>query len=151
MSSKFMGKTYEKQGKKTTKLQGPSSPLLCQPQKMIPHNSDADQEHALIAAEVARLLNPVIEQSIDKATGKLQMEISKISEHLGATTKKFQSWNPQFLLYMMTQIELRREMNLWKKQLGKHKNTNSPSPNISTNPDHSSFLPQREHKGNGFE
>ncbi|OCT97363.1 hypothetical protein XELAEV_18009583mg [Xenopus laevis] len=89
MSSKFMGKTYEKQCKKNTKQLVPNAPISCQSQRMFSQDLIAEQEHTSIASEVARLLNPVIEQSIDKAIGKLQLEISKISQQLGSHDKKF--------------------------------------------------------------
>ncbi|OCT55906.1 hypothetical protein XELAEV_18000516mg [Xenopus laevis] len=175
MASKFMGKTYEKQSKKNAKQLAPNSPILCQSQKMLSQDSVAVQEHASIASEVARLLNPVIEQSINKAIAKLQIEISKISQHLDYSVflsqkrKEFSNSCQQLVslginFALLYPAKLKKilpsgprifgyssEAQRFVEQLVKHKNNNSLFPNISTILDHPSFLPQREHKGNRFE
>ncbi|OCT89975.1 hypothetical protein XELAEV_18018590mg [Xenopus laevis] len=88
MSSKANGKTYEKGNRKYGKQQDSdvnSTPLSHKSASSRPLLSE---DFSLIAAEVARLINPVIEVTIEKAIGKLQIKISDISNKLFAHDKQ---------------------------------------------------------------
>ncbi|OCT72064.1 hypothetical protein XELAEV_18035042mg [Xenopus laevis] len=87
MSSKAHGKTYEKTNRKYGKQQD-SDTNSTSSQKSSPLRSSLSDDYSLIAAEVARLINPVIEFTIDKAVDKLQIKISSILEKLSIQDKR---------------------------------------------------------------
>ncbi|OCT67193.1 hypothetical protein XELAEV_18038475mg [Xenopus laevis] len=86
MSSKANGKTYKKANGKYGKQQDLDTQKS---QKSAPLGSFLSDDYSLIAVEVARLINPVIEPTIGKAIDKLQNKISNISKKLSIYDKRF--------------------------------------------------------------
>ncbi|OCT85214.1 hypothetical protein XELAEV_18023378mg [Xenopus laevis] len=80
MSTKANSKTYDKANKKNGKQQDFDTISTSSRKPASPKSSLSD-DYSLIAAEVARLINPVIETTISKAIDKLQIKISNISEN----------------------------------------------------------------------
>ncbi|OCT82956.1 hypothetical protein XELAEV_18025491mg, partial [Xenopus laevis] len=89
MSSKANGKTYEKANKKNVKLQDRDTNSIFLSHNSAPTRTSLSDDYSLIAAEVARLINPVIESTISKAIDKLQIKIISISEKLSTHDKRF--------------------------------------------------------------
>ncbi|OCT58782.1 hypothetical protein XELAEV_18001734mg [Xenopus laevis] len=87
-STKANSKTYEKPNKKNGKQQDFDTNSTSSYKPASPKFSLSD-DYSLIAAEVARLINPVIETTISKAIDKLQIKISNISEKLSTHDKRF--------------------------------------------------------------
>ncbi|OCT55404.1 hypothetical protein XELAEV_18002434mg [Xenopus laevis] len=87
--SKANGRTYEKANRKFRKQQDSDTNNTSLSQKPASLRSALSDDYSLIAAEVARLINPVIESSIAKAIDKIQIKISNISEKLSTHDKRF--------------------------------------------------------------
>ncbi|OCT58541.1 hypothetical protein XELAEV_18001989mg [Xenopus laevis] len=87
MSSKANGKTYEKANKKNVKLQDMDTNSIFLSHNSAPTRISLSDDYSLIAAEVARLINPVIETTISKAIDKLQEKNSDISGKLSTHDK----------------------------------------------------------------
>ncbi|OCT57846.1 hypothetical protein XELAEV_18002936mg, partial [Xenopus laevis] len=83
------GKTYKKANRKNVKQQDSDTNSTSLSHKSAPHRSSLSDDYSLIAAEVARLINPVIETTIGKAIDKLQIKISDISGKLSTHDKRF--------------------------------------------------------------
>uniref|UniRef100_A0A1B8Y4Y0 Uncharacterized protein n=1 Tax=Xenopus tropicalis TaxID=8364 RepID=A0A1B8Y4Y0_XENTR len=82
MASKTNVKTYEKGYRKNGKQQDSDASNISLPHKPTSPKTPLTEPHSLIAAEVARLINPGIEVTIEKAIDKLQINITNISEQL---------------------------------------------------------------------
>ncbi|OCT61940.1 hypothetical protein XELAEV_18047973mg [Xenopus laevis] len=67
MAAKFNGRTYEKSHKKNSRLLDTETSKSWQSQKSLSQKLDSGKDFSLIANEVARLINPVIEMAINKA------------------------------------------------------------------------------------
>ncbi|OCU02819.1 hypothetical protein XELAEV_18008589mg, partial [Xenopus laevis] len=89
MSSKANGKTYEKANKKNVKLQDRDTNSIFLSHNSAPTRTSLSDDYSLIVAEVARLINLVIETTISKAMDKLQEKISDISGKLSTYDKRF--------------------------------------------------------------
>ncbi|OCT94603.1 hypothetical protein XELAEV_18012285mg [Xenopus laevis] len=89
MSSKANGKTYEKANKKNVKLQDMDTNSIFLSHNSAPTRTSLSDDYSIIAAEVARLINTVIETIIGKAINKLQDKISDISGKLSTHDKRF--------------------------------------------------------------
>ncbi|OCU00979.1 hypothetical protein XELAEV_18006758mg, partial [Xenopus laevis] len=87
--SKANGRTYEKANRKFGKQQDSDTNNTSLSQKPASLRSALSDDYSLIAAEVARLINPVIESSIAKAIDKIQIKITNISEKLSTHDKRF--------------------------------------------------------------
>ncbi|OCT75376.1 hypothetical protein XELAEV_18030555mg [Xenopus laevis] len=89
MATRFNGKTYEEAHKKSLKSLESDSSIPRHSQEIPSQKSDTREDYSLIPKEVARLINPVIESTINTAVEKLLLEIGKISQQLGCHDKKF--------------------------------------------------------------
>ncbi|OCT57424.1 hypothetical protein XELAEV_18003493mg [Xenopus laevis] len=89
MSSKANGKTYERINRKNGKQQDSDTNNTSLSHKSASSRPSLSEDYSLIAAELARLLNPVIEATIEKAIDKFQSKISEISVKLSAHDKRF--------------------------------------------------------------
>ncbi|OCT94596.1 hypothetical protein XELAEV_18012277mg [Xenopus laevis] len=83
------GKTYEKGNRKFGKQQDSDANSTSLSHTSAPLRSSLSDDYSLIAAEVARLINPVIESTISKAIDKLQIKITSILEKLSTHDKRF--------------------------------------------------------------
>ncbi|OCT60738.1 hypothetical protein XELAEV_18046759mg [Xenopus laevis] len=81
MSSKANNKTYEKAKRKNGRQHDLDTNRSLS-HKPTPPRSSLSEDYSLIAAEVARFINPVIESTIGKSIDKLQIKNSNISEKL---------------------------------------------------------------------
>ncbi|OCT86412.1 hypothetical protein XELAEV_18020095mg [Xenopus laevis] len=77
MATRFNGKTYEKAHKKSLKSLESDSSIPRHSQEIPSQKSDTREDYSLIAEEVARLINPVIESTINTAVDKLQFSIKR--------------------------------------------------------------------------
>ncbi|OCT65707.1 hypothetical protein XELAEV_18041946mg [Xenopus laevis] len=78
MSSKANGKTYEKANKKNVKLQDRDTNSIFLSHNSAPTRTSLSDDYSLIAAEVARLINPVIESTISKEFSKTCQSLANL-------------------------------------------------------------------------
>uniref|UniRef100_A0A1B8Y9V7 Uncharacterized protein n=1 Tax=Xenopus tropicalis TaxID=8364 RepID=A0A1B8Y9V7_XENTR len=93
MASKTNVKTYEKGYRKNGKQQDSDASNISLPHKPTSLKTPLTEDYSLIAAEVARLINPVIEVTIEKAIDKLQINIINIFEQLSNHEKRLDEFD----------------------------------------------------------
>uniref|UniRef100_A0A1B8Y7V1 Uncharacterized protein n=1 Tax=Xenopus tropicalis TaxID=8364 RepID=A0A1B8Y7V1_XENTR len=90
MASKTNVKTYEKGYRKNGKQQDSDASNISLPHKPTSLKTPLTEDYSLFAVEVARLINPVIEVTIEKAIDKLQINITNIFEQLNQPRETIQ-------------------------------------------------------------